>query len=76
MAGRAPGSPPGLSPRALVVDALGNMARARGMTHVAKETGPARESLYRSLGADGNPEFATVLKVISAAGLRLEARKA
>lgn len=58
------------------VDALGNIARARGMTQVAKEAGLARESLYRSLGAGGNPEFATVLKVMAAVGLRLEASKA
>lgn len=58
----------------LVVDALGGIARARGMTQIAKETGLARESLYRSLGASGNPEFATVLKIIAALGLRLEAR--
>jgi probable addiction module antidote protein len=58
------------------VDALGNIARARGMTHVAKEAGLARESLYRSLGTGGNPEFATVVKVMAAVGLRLEARKA
>ncbi|TIO17531.1 MAG: putative addiction module antidote protein [Mesorhizobium sp.] len=58
-----------------VVDALGNIARARGMTLVAKETGLARESLYRSLAAGGNPEFATVLKVMAALGLRLEASK-
>lgn len=57
------------------VDVLGNIARARGMTQVAKEAGLARESLYRSLGTGGNPEFATVLKVMAAVGLRLEARK-
>lgn len=61
---------------ASVVNALGNIARARGMTMVAKEAGLARESLYRSLAVDGNPEFATVLKVIAALGLRLEASKA
>jgi probable addiction module antidote protein len=61
---------------ASVLDALGSVARARGMTNVAKETGLARESLYRSLGRGGNPEFATVLKVIEALGLRLEVSKA
>ncbi|MGB8398732.1 addiction module antidote protein [Bradyrhizobium sp.] len=60
----------------LIVDVLGSMARARGMTQVAKETGMARESLYRSLVNGGNPEFATVLKVLAAVGLRLEASKA
>lgn len=44
------------------IDALGTVARTQGMSHIAKETGLARESLYRSLGAGGNPEFATVLK--------------
>jgi adenine-specific DNA-methyltransferase len=56
---------------AAVVDVLGNIAKTHGMTHVAKETGLARESLYRALGAEGNPEFATVLKVMSCLGLRL-----
>lgn len=60
----------------LIVDALGSIARTRGMTQVAKETGLARESLYRSLVNGGNPEFATVLKVLAAVGLRLEASKA
>lgn len=58
-----------------VVDALGNIARARGMTHIAKETGLARESLYRSLGPGGNPEFGTVLKVVASLGFRLEANR-
>jgi len=57
---------------ALVVDALGTIARARGMTQVAKASGLARESLYRSLGNGGNPEFATILKVMASLGLRLE----
>jgi adenine-specific DNA-methyltransferase len=60
----------------LIIDVLGSIARARGMTQVAKETGLARESLYRSLVSGGNPEFATVLKVLGAVGLRLEASKA
>lgn len=60
---------------ASVVDALGNVARARGMSQVAKESGLARESLYRSLGAGGNPEFTTVFKVLSSMGLRLTVGK-
>ena len=60
---------------ASVVDALGSIARARGMTQVAKDAGLARESLYRSLGIGGNPEFATVLKVMASLGLRLKASK-
>jgi probable addiction module antidote protein len=57
----------------LIVAALGDIARAKRMTAVARETGLSRESLYRSLSADGNPEFGTVLKVVSALGLRLRA---
>ena len=57
----------------LIVAALGDIARARRMTVVALEAGLARESLYRSLSADGNPEFGTVLKVMRALGLRLQA---
>jgi len=53
--------------------ALGDIARAKGMTQVAKETGLSRESLYRALSADGSPSFATVLKVTKALGLRLHA---
>ena len=53
--------------------ALGDIARAKGMTQVAKETGLSRESLYRALSADGNQSFATVLKVTKALGLRLHA---
>jgi probable addiction module antidote protein len=61
---------------ASIVDALGNIAKARGMSQVAKDTGLARESLYRSLGAGGNPEFNTVLKVITSMGLRLMVSRA
>jgi probable addiction module antidote protein len=53
--------------------ALGDIARAKGMTQVAKETGLSRESLYRALSAEGNPSIATVLKVTKALGLRLHA---
>ena len=52
---------------------LGDIARARRMASVAHETGLGRESLYKSLSPDGNPEFATVLKVMRALGLRLQA---
>src|SRR5215831_14188425 len=57
-----------------VMNTLGVIARERGMSQIARETGLARESLYRSLDANGNPEFATVLKVLSSIGLRLEAK--
>ncbi|KZD04917.1 addiction module antidote protein [Oceanibaculum pacificum] len=61
---------------ALIAAALGDVARARGMTQIAKDTGLARESLYRALSADGNPEFSTVLKVLKAMGIRLSAAPA
>ncbi len=60
---------------ATVVEALGNIAKARGMSQVAKEAGLARESLYRSLNSGGNPEFSTVMKVMSSVGLRLSVSK-
>jgi probable addiction module antidote protein len=58
-----------------VVDLLGAIARGVGMSEVARRTGLSRESLYRSLGNDGNPEFATVLKVIAALDIRFEAHR-
>lgn len=57
----------------LIMAALGDIARARRMAVVAQETGLGRESLYKTLSANGNPEFATVLKVVRALGLRLQA---
>lgn len=59
-----------------IARALGDIARARGMSHVARETGLSRESLYRALSEDGNPSFATVLKVAKALGVRLHAQPA
>ena len=53
------------------VSLLGKIAREKGMSQVARETGLAREALYRALSSEGNPEFATVLKVTSALKLRL-----
>ena len=53
--------------------ALGDIARAKGMSQIAREAGLGRESLYKALSADGNPEFATIMKVIAALGLRLHA---
>ncbi len=55
----------------LIRAALGDIARARGMSHIARETGLARESLYKALSPEGNPEFATIMKVIRALGLKL-----
>lgn len=57
-----------------IARALGDIARAKGMSLVAKEAGLSRESLYRALSADGNPSFATVLKVARALGVRLHAQ--
>ena len=59
---------------ALIAAALGDIARAKGMTEVAKKAGLGRESLYKSLSAQGNPELSTVLKVIHALGLKLQVR--
>jgi probable addiction module antidote protein len=61
---------------ALIAAALGDIARAKGMTQVAKEAGLGRESLYKALSPAGNPEFATILKVIAALGLKLHAAPA
>ena len=58
---------------ALVAGVLGDIARAKGMTEIAREAGLGRESLYKALSPEGNPEFATVLKVVRALGLRLHA---
>lgn len=56
-----------------IARALGDIARARGMTEVARETGLSRESLYKALSENGNPSLATVLKVARALGLKLHA---
>lgn len=61
---------------ALVAAALGDIARAKGMTQVAREAGLGRESLYKALSPAGNPEFATIMKVVSALGLKLHATPA
>ena len=59
-----------------IARALGDIARAKGMTQVAKEAGMSRESLYKALSARGNPSFATVLKVARALGVQLHATAA
>ena len=56
-----------------IARALGEIARAKGMTQVAKDAGLSRESLYRALSGDGNPSLATVLKVARALGVKLHA---
>jgi probable addiction module antidote protein len=58
---------------ALFTAALGDIARAKGMTAIARKTGLGRESLYKALSPEGNPEFATVLKVMHSLGLELHA---
>ncbi len=59
-----------------IAKALGDIARAKGMSQVAKDAGLSRESLYRALSAEGNPSFATVLKVARALGVKLHAQAA
>lgn len=60
----------------LIRAALGDIARARGMAQLARDTGLSREGLYKALSPEGNPEFSTVVKVINALGLRLHAAHA
>ena len=57
----------------LIAAALGDIARAKGMTEVARTAGLGRESLYKALSIDGNPHLDTILKVMHALGLRLHA---
>jgi probable addiction module antidote protein len=57
-----------------VRDALGLVARARGMSEIAKKAGLNRESLYKALGESGNPEFGTVMRIVGALGLTLSAQ--
>jgi probable addiction module antidote protein len=59
-----------------IARALGDIARAKGMSQVARDAGLSRESLYKALSANGNPSFATVLKVAHALGVRLHAEAA
>ena len=59
-----------------IARALGDVARAKGMTQVARDAGLSREGLYRALSEDGNPSFATVLKVARSLGVRLHSEPA
>lgn len=61
---------------AVVVAALGDIARAKGMSQIARDAGLGRESLYKALSTTGNPEFATILKVVRALGLQLHVETA
>jgi len=58
---------------AFIAKALGDIARARGMTQVARDAGVSRESLYKALSGDRSPDFNTILKVVGALGLKLHA---
>jgi probable addiction module antidote protein len=58
---------------AFIAKALGDIARAQGMTQVARESGLSRESLYKALSGERSPSFDTILKVVSALGLKLSA---
>ena len=61
---------------AFIAKALGDIARARGMTQVARDSGLSRESLYKALSGERSPDFDTILKVVNALGLRLHAEAA
>ena len=61
---------------AFIASAIGVVAKARGMSAIARETGISRESLYRALSEDGNPQLSTVLKVLEAMGLKLSVEPA
>ena len=60
----------------VILAVLGDIARAKGMAQIAREAGLGRESLYKALSPNGNPEFATILKVVAALGLRLHVEAA
>lgn len=61
---------------AVISAAVGDIARAKGMSQIARETGLGRESLYKALSPGGNPEFATILKVVRALGLKFHVEAA
>jgi len=58
---------------AFIAKALGDIARAKGMTLVARDAGVSRESLYKALSGERNPDFTTILKVVGALGMKLHA---
>jgi probable addiction module antidote protein len=57
-----------------IAKALGNIARAKGMSQLSRDAGLGRESLYKALSGEGNPSFATILKVTTALGIKLHAQ--
>ena len=73
--GRLSGGQPGRSPgdAAFIAKALGDIARAKGMSQVAEDAGLSRESLYKALSGERNPDFTTILNVIGALGLKVHA---
>lgn len=60
----------------LILSALGDIAKARNMSQLARETGVSREGLYKAFSGNGNPTFSTVLKVMKALNLTLEVKQA
>ena len=61
---------------AFIAKALGDIARAKGMAQVARDSGLSRESLYKALSGERSPDFDTILKVVEALGLKLHAQAA
>jgi probable addiction module antidote protein len=61
---------------AFIAKALGDIARAKGMAQVARDSGLSRESLYKALSGDRSPDFETILKVVNALGIKLHAKAA
>jgi probable addiction module antidote protein len=61
---------------AFIAKALGDIARAKGMAQVARDAGLSRESLYKALSGDRSPDFETILRVVSALGIKLHAEVA
>lgn len=61
---------------AFIAKALGDIARAKGMAQVARDSGLSRESLYKALSGDRSPDFETILKIVNALGIRLHAKAA
>ena len=59
---------------AFISDAIGVVARAKGMKQIAQEAGVSRESLYRALSSAGNPELGTVLKVLASMNIKINAK--
>ena len=57
-----------------ITEAIGSVARARGMSALAKDTGLSRENLYKALSSEGHPEFSTVMKVLGSLGVELHAQ--